>query len=62
MEAPGLVFLALYEKVPSLVGVDVVTDRKINYTAQGSSTIKPMKLEAFKDGYMSIWKGQCLLL
>jgi hypothetical protein len=30
MKAPGLLFLALYEKVPSLVGADVVTDIKIN--------------------------------
>jgi hypothetical protein len=35
MEAPGLLFLALYEKVPSLVGADVVTDIKIDYAAQG---------------------------
>ena len=62
MEAPSLLFLALYEKVPSLIGADVVTDIKIDCAAQGSSMIKPTKLEAFKDGYMSIWKGQCLLL
>jgi hypothetical protein len=29
MKAPGLLFLALYEKVPSLEGADVVTDIKI---------------------------------
>jgi hypothetical protein len=36
MKAPGLLFLALYKKVPSLEGADVVTDIKIDCAAQGS--------------------------
>jgi hypothetical protein len=39
MEAPGLLFLALYEKVSSLVGADVVTDIKIDCVAQVSQVI-----------------------
>jgi hypothetical protein len=38
------------------IGV-VVTDIKIDCAAQGPSTIKPTKLEAFKDGYMSNVRG-----
>jgi hypothetical protein len=34
MEATGLLFWALYEKEPSLVGDDVVTDIKIDCTSQ----------------------------
>jgi hypothetical protein len=37
MKAPGLLFLALYEKVPSLEGADVVTDIKIDCAAQGTN-------------------------
>jgi hypothetical protein len=57
MEALGLLFLELYEKVPSLAGADIVRDIKIDFAVQVSRTIKPTKLEAFRDGYMSNVRG-----
>jgi hypothetical protein len=45
--------LGTFRKAPSLVGANVVTYIKIDCAAQGSRTIKPTKLEAFRDGYMS---------
>jgi hypothetical protein len=35
----------------------VVTDIKIHRAVQGSRTIKPTKLEAFRDGYMRNVEG-----
>ena len=43
--------LALLPVLDPILGV--VTDIKIDCAAQGSRTIKPTKLEAFRDGYMS---------